>query len=722
MVSSAYAYVTHRTRTHQPSANDNGLGPWQEMRRKYIREYCDESNIQTDAGREKCEKICGDHFCCFDTAMDGYSCQYDESVACEVDSVCQNILAGLLDIGNFDGMEPSGGALPKVTSLSEDNDSLVPPSAAGMDPPPHEFDQVPPSPIGDDSDGGDDSTGPIGVMDQNVIVGEYTLEDLREIKILLDDKKGSRKDNLVLMELEEEMGVNEGIVKEYLTRFYDHTDPTSTCFDVLYQSDENGDNILQKNEYINFIADFSDGDVDPDNYSDFPFAFKINFIYLSCQCKFLPMSEVNGGEECCLGPDAGIYISGTGSQEVSTAAEEVHLQLVCVTAQETIDYVRSVLPQTVAPTESSTSLELTDSPVTNPVSDVPTNQPTASPVVEIPSNQPTYHVQDQVVAEPTQRQAPSPAYPTATNGTLDYSATNPGDYTFEDLKEMKELLDDNNEKGIGSPEENLVLLELEEEMGIDEGVVERYLTQTYNPLDPKTTCYDILHRADEDGDGSLHRNEYTNFIAEFSEGCFAPDNYIDFPFAFKVNFIYLSCQCKFHPKSNANGGDDCCLGPDSVIYISGSGSEEVPTTEEEAHLRLVCLTAQGTIDYLKCPSVVPRIPIDSLPSKMASPVGSRGTFAPSFTPSPPSKQSEDTVIGDNAGEDAGGTPPTAISPGVVIGILVAVILALCACVCLIVMKRKRDNDDQELTENLMNDAEDPQAQRELNDMEAAGND
>ena len=139
----------------------------------------------------------------------------------------------------------------------------MPPSAAGIDLPPNEFGQVPTPPIGDNSDRGDDSTDPIEVLDYSAIGGEYTLEDLRVMKVLLDDKNRSPKDNLVLLELEEEMGVNEGIVKEYLARFYDHADPTSTCFDVLYQSDENGDSILQKNEYIDFIADLSDGVVDP---------------------------------------------------------------------------------------------------------------------------------------------------------------------------------------------------------------------------------------------------------------------------------------------------------------------------------------------------------------------------------------------------------------------------------------------------------------------------
>ena len=31
---------------------------WQEIRQKYIRVYCEESNVETKAGRKQCEKVC----------------------------------------------------------------------------------------------------------------------------------------------------------------------------------------------------------------------------------------------------------------------------------------------------------------------------------------------------------------------------------------------------------------------------------------------------------------------------------------------------------------------------------------------------------------------------------------------------------------------------------------------------------------------------------------
>ena len=108
-----------------------------------------------------------------------------------------------------------------------------------------------------------------------------------------------------------------------------------------------------------------------------------------------------------------------------------------------------------------------------------------------------------------------------------------------------------------------------------------------------------LVRSDVDGMGNLVKREYANFLVDLSGGGFGGNgDYADLPYAFKVNYIYLSCQCQFHLEWNANGrGDECCVDPEAGINVAGSGPNEVRTVEEEAHLRFVCMTARGTIDY-----------------------------------------------------------------------------------------------------------------------------
>jgi hypothetical protein len=73
----------------QDIIKQNELG-WQEVRRKYINAHCDESNVNTDTGKEQCEKACKHHYCCFDTG-DG-CCVKDPSMTCNVYSACHIML------------------------------------------------------------------------------------------------------------------------------------------------------------------------------------------------------------------------------------------------------------------------------------------------------------------------------------------------------------------------------------------------------------------------------------------------------------------------------------------------------------------------------------------------------------------------------------------------------------------------------------------------------
>lgn len=50
---------------------------------------CHETSMATSSGRWMCQKLCQDHFCCFDKENDGYSCQGDESKMCSVYAGCE---------------------------------------------------------------------------------------------------------------------------------------------------------------------------------------------------------------------------------------------------------------------------------------------------------------------------------------------------------------------------------------------------------------------------------------------------------------------------------------------------------------------------------------------------------------------------------------------------------------------------------------------------------
>ena len=137
-------------------------------------------------------------------------------------------------------------------------------------------------------------------------------------------------------------------------RSYDRGNPSETCFDTLYESDANGDGVLQNYEYTAFIADLSDGDYVEDEYVDLPFALKVNFAYLSFLCRSSP---VNGGENCCIGPESGIWLppdqmtqladNGAGTLVAGDDAgldlqDLIYLNEVCSYTQGAIDYVRYV--------------------------------------------------------------------------------------------------------------------------------------------------------------------------------------------------------------------------------------------------------------------------------------------------------------------------------------------------------------------------------------------
>jgi len=103
--------------TNVEAANDAHISPevileegleWQQIREKYINEYCAESNVKHDKhGRKQCAKVCATHYCCFDTSSKGNNCQDDKSMTCDVYAACEIMFVGLSDV--FDE-EPDNGA------------------------------------------------------------------------------------------------------------------------------------------------------------------------------------------------------------------------------------------------------------------------------------------------------------------------------------------------------------------------------------------------------------------------------------------------------------------------------------------------------------------------------------------------------------------------------------------------------------------------------------
>ncbi|KAL3810849.1 hypothetical protein ACHAXA_005849 [Cyclostephanos tholiformis] len=89
--------------THPGAANDDHISPeviledgleWQQIREKYIIEYCAESNVKHEKGRNQCAKACANHYCCFDTSNNGNNyCRYDKSMICDVYSACEILFA-----------------------------------------------------------------------------------------------------------------------------------------------------------------------------------------------------------------------------------------------------------------------------------------------------------------------------------------------------------------------------------------------------------------------------------------------------------------------------------------------------------------------------------------------------------------------------------------------------------------------------------------------------
>ena len=142
---------------------------------------------------------------------------------------------------------------------------------------------------------------------------------------------------------------------------------------------------MDRDEYMSFVGQLSDGTLNATNYIDLPFVVKINFVYLSCLCMSRPENLMVGGQ-CCEGDNGGIDVLGAGPGETPTATEEEYLTTVCSDTQGAINlYMEEI-------TTSPTTNTITTSPIAMPSTLAPS---TIQPTTMVPStsapltNQPT---------------------------------------------------------------------------------------------------------------------------------------------------------------------------------------------------------------------------------------------------------------------------------------------------------------------------------------------
>ena len=183
-------------------------------------------------------------------------------------------------------------------------------------------------------------------------------------------------------------------------REYDPNNPAETCYNILFNSDDSGDGLVDRDEYMSFVGQLSDGTLNATNYIDLPFVVKINFVYLSCLCMSHPENLMVGGQ-CCEGDNGGIDVLGAGPGETPTATEEEYLTTVCSDTQGAINlYMEEI-------TTSPTTNTITTSPIAMPSTLAPS---TIQPTTMVPSTLAPFTIQPTTMMPSTL--APSTIQPT----------------------------------------------------------------------------------------------------------------------------------------------------------------------------------------------------------------------------------------------------------------------------------------------------------------------
>ena len=103
------------------------------------------------------------------------------------------------------------------------------------------------------------------------------------------------------------------------------------------------------------------------------------------------------------------------------------------------------------------------------------------------------------------------------------------------------------------------------------------LPRTFDPTNPRDTCYTPLYNSDINQDGVVSSNEYPIFIQQLSNGVIDVDNFSNLPFVLQVNFVYLNCLCP----DDLMSPEACCASDNSGgVSTAGTGPGEIPTEEE----------------------------------------------------------------------------------------------------------------------------------------------
>ena len=168
------------------------------------------------------------------------------------------------------------------------------------------------------------------------------------------------------------------------------------CYSALESADENGDRLIDSEEYVTVVQELSPPGTydDVDSFADLPLGLKSTFSVLACLCRTNPSDDA-----CCVGSNATLDTAGAFEGETPTDMQQSYLFFVCSYTYNAIN-MDTTAPTSI-PTDEPTMAPI--SPTTAPVTSEPSETPTMGPTME-PTPSPS--------VSPTT--TPVPTAPTAT--------------------------------------------------------------------------------------------------------------------------------------------------------------------------------------------------------------------------------------------------------------------------------------------------------------------
>jgi hypothetical protein len=116
-------------------------------------------------------------------------------------------------------------------------------------------------------------------------------------------------------------------------------------------------------------------------------------------------------------------------------------------------------------------------------------------------------------------------------------------------------------------------------------------------------CYFELNQEDRDGDRILDQKEYLDFCRDFGKRTECLAGLTTLPLELRLVWNQLSCECTVR-----GGAEDCCLGGNANIPVTGSDDFSEATTSVKQYLRQVCLRTDQAIIAFCGPPPIPTIP------------------------------------------------------------------------------------------------------------------